>query len=63
MDSLALEIPCAARFHGGAGALPPHVLHLDCALGLVREGLLAACPDRLPDGLPEPLRDWGSRVD
>ncbi|MGV9414829.1 dimethylarginine dimethylaminohydrolase family protein [Nocardia sp. NPDC003693] len=38
--------------------LPAHVLHLDCALGLVRDGLLIACPDRLPDGLPAPLRDW-----
>ncbi|WP_067703247.1 dimethylarginine dimethylaminohydrolase family protein [Nocardia jejuensis] len=39
-------------------ALPAHVLHLDCAIGLVREGLLIACPDRLPDGLPPTLRDW-----
>ncbi|MEV0247269.1 arginine deiminase-related protein [Nocardia sp. NPDC050712] len=38
--------------------LPAHVLHLDCALGLVRDGLLIACRDRLPDGLPEPLRGW-----
>ncbi|AYF78934.1 amidinotransferase [Nocardia yunnanensis] len=38
--------------------LPRHVLHLDCALGLVREGLLIACPERLPDGLPLRLRDW-----
>ncbi|MEV6214599.1 amidinotransferase [Nocardia sp. NPDC051833] len=38
--------------------LPAHVLHLDCALGLVRQGLLIACPDRLPDGLPAPLRGW-----
>ncbi|APA99633.1 dimethylarginine dimethylaminohydrolase family protein [Nocardia seriolae] len=35
-----------------------HVLHLDCALSLVREGLLIACPARLPDGLPHRLRDW-----
>ncbi|MCP9624256.1 amidinotransferase [Nocardia otitidiscaviarum] len=40
--------------------LPAHVLHLDCALSLVRDDLLIACPDRLPDGLPEPLRDWDS---
>lgn len=38
--------------------LPTHVLHLDCALGLVRDRLLIACLDRLPDGLPEPLRGW-----
>ncbi|MFE3957146.1 dimethylarginine dimethylaminohydrolase family protein [Nocardia sp. NPDC059091] len=42
--------------------LPEHVLHLDCAIGLVREGLLIACPDRLPEGLPERLRDW-ERID
>ncbi|MCU1645214.1 MAG: amidinotransferase [Nocardia sp.] len=39
-------------------SMPPHVLHLDCALGLVREGLIITCPDRLPAGLPEPLQDW-----
>ncbi|MFE3192892.1 dimethylarginine dimethylaminohydrolase family protein [Nocardia sp. NPDC059240] len=38
--------------------LPRHVLHLDCALSLVREGLLIVCPARLPDGLPPRLRDW-----
>ncbi|GAB2568167.1 dimethylarginine dimethylaminohydrolase family protein [Nocardia heshunensis] len=38
--------------------LPEHVLHLDCAIGLVREGLLIACPERLPSGLPEVLRGW-----
>ncbi|WP_211339400.1 dimethylarginine dimethylaminohydrolase family protein [Nocardia mexicana] len=38
--------------------LPGHVLHLDCALGLVREGLMIVCPARLPDGIPEALRDW-----
>lgn len=38
--------------------LPEHVLHLDCALSLVRDGLAIVCPDRLPDGLPAPLRDW-----
>jgi N-dimethylarginine dimethylaminohydrolase len=38
--------------------LPPHVLHLDCAIGLVRDGLAIVSPDRLPDGLPAPLRGW-----
>lgn len=42
--------------------LPRHVLHLDCAIGLVREGLLIACPDRLPVGLPARLHDW-ERID
>ncbi|MEU8899784.1 amidinotransferase [Nocardia sp. NPDC048505] len=38
--------------------LPSHVLHLDCAMGLVRDGLMISCPERLPAGLPEPLRGW-----
>ena len=42
--------------------LKPNFLHLDCALGLVREGLLVACADAMPDGLPKVLRDW-ERID
>lgn len=38
--------------------LQPHVLHLDCALGLVREGLLLVYEERLTEGLPPSLRDW-----
>ncbi|MFB6504225.1 MULTISPECIES: dimethylarginine dimethylaminohydrolase family protein [unclassified Streptomyces] len=38
--------------------LRPDILHLDCALGLVREGLLVACPDAFLDGIPERLRAW-----
>ncbi|MEU8763169.1 arginine deiminase family protein [Streptomyces sp. NPDC048659] len=38
--------------------LHERMLHLDCALGLVREGLLVVCEEALPDGLPESLRDW-----
>ena len=38
--------------------LPPTVLHLDCALGLVREGLMTVCPSLFLDGLPAILRDW-----
>lgn len=38
--------------------LRPHVLHLDCALGLIREGLLLVCEERLTAGLPAVLRDW-----
>ncbi|PTR37160.1 N-dimethylarginine dimethylaminohydrolase [Rhodococcus sp. OK611] len=38
--------------------LAPNFLHLDCALGLIREGLLVACPDALLDGLPAALRGW-----
>jgi len=38
--------------------LKSNTLHLDCALGLVREGLLVASGAVLPDGLPKSLRDW-----
>lgn len=34
------------------------VLHLDCALSLVREGLMIVCEEVLPNGIPEPLKDW-----
>ena len=39
-------------------ALRSDVLHLDCALGLVKPGLLLWCPEKLIDGLPTSLRDW-----
>lgn len=35
-----------------------NTLHLDCAIGLVREGLLVASSAVLPEGLPKSLRDW-----
>ncbi|GLZ78598.1 amidinotransferase [Actinorhabdospora filicis] len=38
--------------------LHDHILHLDCALGLIREGLLVHCPEAMPGGLPESLRGW-----
>lgn len=38
--------------------LQPDVLHLDCALGLVRPGLLVCCPAKLVDGLPPVLQAW-----
>lgn len=38
--------------------LKPNFLHLDCALGLVREGRLVACPEAMPHGLPAVLRRW-----
>jgi glycine amidinotransferase len=34
------------------------VLHLDCAMALVKPGLLIYCPLKLIDGLPMSLRDW-----
>jgi glycine amidinotransferase len=39
-------------------ALRSDVLHLDCALALVRPGLLVWCPEKLIDGLPTSLRAW-----
>lgn len=34
------------------------ILHLDCALSLVREGLMIVCEEALLDGIPEQLKDW-----
>ena len=39
-------------------ALRSNVLHLDCAMALVKPGLLICCPQKLIDGLPMSLRDW-----
>jgi glycine amidinotransferase len=39
-------------------ALRSNVLHLDCALGLIKPGLLVWCPEKLIDGLPMSLRGW-----
>ena len=39
-------------------ALRSNVLHLDCALALIKPGLLVWCPQKLIDGLPMSLRDW-----
>lgn len=38
--------------------LHPDILHLDCALGLIREGLMVVCEDAFLDGLPEQLKQW-----
>lgn len=38
--------------------LDPEFLHLDCALSLVREGLMIVCEDALTDGIPEQLKNW-----
>lgn len=43
-------------------ALRSNVLHLDCALGLVKPGLLVWCPEKLIDGLPTSLRNWDAIV-
>ncbi|MES9512183.1 arginine deiminase family protein [Streptomyces sp. NPDC000609] len=34
------------------------ILHLDCALGFIREGLLVACEEALLDGIPDSLKEW-----
>ncbi|MBO9731443.1 MAG: hypothetical protein J7623_22575 [Chitinophaga sp.] len=38
--------------------LDPGILHLDCALGLIREGLMVICEDAFVDGIPAALKDW-----
>ena len=38
--------------------MKPNLLHLDCAMGLVREGLVVVYEDGLLDGLPRSLKDW-----
>ncbi len=34
------------------------VLHLDCALSLVRDGLMIVCEEAFPEGIPEQLKSW-----
>lgn len=38
--------------------LKPNFLHLDCAMSLVKEGLILVCEEALPQGIPSFLRDW-----
>lgn len=38
--------------------LRPDILHLDCALSLVREGLMVVCEDAFLDGIPPVLNSW-----
>ena len=35
-----------------------NIAHLDCAVSLVRDGLMIVCEDCLPDGLPEEFSAW-----
>jgi glycine amidinotransferase len=39
-------------------ALQPHFLHLDCVLGLLREGLMVIDDDALINGVPPRLANW-----
>lgn len=34
------------------------ILHLDCAISLVREGLMIVCEEALLNGIPEQFKDW-----
>ncbi len=38
--------------------LHPDILHLDCALGLIKEGLMLICESAFLDGIPDKLKDW-----
>ncbi|TIH27021.1 dimethylarginine dimethylaminohydrolase family protein [Subtercola vilae] len=38
--------------------LKPNILHLDCAMGMVREGLLVVYEEGVLNGVPESLADW-----
>lgn len=38
--------------------LKANILHLDCALSLVRNGLMIVCESVLINGLPDKLKDW-----
>ena len=38
--------------------LQGHILHLDCVMSLVREGLMIVCEESLAEGIPETFRDW-----
>jgi len=53
-----LQALLGARYRVIPVALRSFVLHLDCALALVKPGLLIWCPEKFVDGLPVSLRDW-----
>lgn len=38
--------------------LQGNILHLDCAMSLVREGLMIICEESFVDGIPEQFKDW-----
>ncbi|AQT86649.1 amidinotransferase [Paenibacillus larvae subsp. pulvifaciens] len=38
--------------------LHPEILHLDCALSLLRDGLMIICEEAFPEGIPESLKEW-----
>lgn len=38
--------------------LHPKILHLDCALSLVKDGLMIICEEAFLEGIPESLKEW-----
>lgn len=38
--------------------LHPSILHLDCALSLLKEGLMIVCEEAFLDGIPAELKSW-----
>lgn len=38
--------------------LHPNILHLDCALGMIREGLMIVCEKAFIHGIPQKLKAW-----
>lgn len=38
--------------------LHPDILHLDCALGLVKNGLMVICEEAFLEGIPAALMNW-----
>src|SRR5258708_36456886 len=46
------------RYRVLAVAMRSNVLHLDCALALIKPGLLIWCPEKFIDRLPMSLRGW-----
>lgn len=42
--------------------LHPDILHLDCALGMVREGLMIVCEEAFIHGVPQKLKTWDKIV-
>ena len=53
-----LQALLGAKYRVLPVALRSNVLHLDCAVALIKPGLVVYCPEKLIDGLPMSLRDW-----
>jgi N-dimethylarginine dimethylaminohydrolase len=53
-----LQALLGPRYTVHAVRLHPQILHLDCALSLVRPGLAVLCPEAFLDGIPLAMRPW-----